>query len=357
MDVTNPPEGDSAGGVRRFDPGSRPSAIGGLTRAHPFVRRVAFEWRRLAGGGRTLIACSGGADSTALLLALTLATKDVAVGHVVHDLRSRADALADRDAVRRLAERFGLEFVEAEAQVLAQSGNKEALARRERYAQLGALAHATGCVAVATAHHADDQFETLLMALLRGTGLEGLRGIAPRRRLGRLESAGPMLIRPMLGTTRAEAREACRLAGVEWHEDATNADATRLRSALRQRVMPVLAELRPEAPRRAAQAADLMRQASRLIDAQTEQVFGSTYEWARESLRREPPIVIGRGLIRAAARWLDGRSRDRMNSRVVRAAVRAVIDRSTEPRRFEWPGGINLTVTARAVSMSHEAES
>ncbi|MBL8745089.1 MAG: tRNA lysidine(34) synthetase TilS, partial [Phycisphaerae bacterium] len=222
MDVTNP---SPPGGSKN----RRPDAIGGLRRDDRFARRVALQWRRLigSGGSRTLIACSGGADSTALLLALALASRELVVGHVLHDLRARADAEADRDFVRVLADRLGLPFVEAEVRVAACPGNAESNARRERYRSLARLASAHNCLFVATAHHADDQFETMLMALTRGCGPGGLRGIAPSRVLPESETDRVVtLIRPMLHVTRAEARAACASAGIAWREDRTNTDTS-----------------------------------------------------------------------------------------------------------------------------------
>lgn len=317
-----------------------------------------MRWRRLTGGtdrdeAKTLIACSGGADSTALLLALTLATRRLVVVHIVHDLRSRADALADRDAVRRIADRLHLPFVEAEVHVADAPGNKEANARRERYLALAELARGSDCGFVATAHHADDQLETLLMALLRGSGPRGLRGIAPKRTL---HTPPPLhsvtLIRPMLDVTRAEARAACTAAGVTWREDVTNADTTRLRAALRASVIPKLTSLRPESPRCAARTAELLRGALPIIDERIESVFGDDNQWNRSALRGESAFVVGAGLRRAATRLLEGRHADRLSSRLITDAARAIRDDSTEPRRYVWPGNIELRVTAHNVELT-----
>jgi tRNA(Ile)-lysidine synthase len=319
---------------------------------------VALRWRRLTCGteeveATTLVACSGGADSTALLLALALATRRLVVAHVVHDLRPRPDTLADRDAVQRLAERLKLPFVEAELRVVGTSGNVEANARRVRYKALAELARSNGCAFVATAHHADDQLETLLMALLRGCGPKGLRGIAPKRRLHTSTPEHTItLIRPMLGVTRAEARAVCTAAGVAWREDATNADTTRLRAAIRASVLPILVRLRPESPRRAARAAELLRGALPIIETHVDSVFGDGNVWSRGALRAESAFVIGAGLRRAASQLLDGRRADRLSSRLVADAVRAIRDESTEPRTFHWTGGITLRVTARTIEMA-----
>ncbi len=368
MGDTNPPS--------RPPSGRRPVAIAGLRRDDPFVRRVAHAWRMLAvGGGRTLVACSGGADSTALLLALALATRDLVVAHVLHDLRPRADAEADRDAVRALAAQLNLPFMHAEIAVADRAGNTESNARRERYAALATMARQAACPFVATAHHADDQLESLLMALSRGAGPHGLRGIAPKRPLTPsphhpltpsphhpLTPSPPhpltpsphhpiTLLRPMLHATRAEAREACKAAEIAWREDATNLDTSRRRAAVRHSIIPLLASLAPNAARHAAHAAELLRDASRIIDERVQRVFGDASSWPRDILRHESPLILGLGLRRAALRLTAGRHADQLTSRLLRPPIRAIRDDSTDPRHWPWPAGLILAVTAHAVEL------
>lgn len=342
MDVTNPSPADG--------PHRRPDSIGGLRRADPFARGVALSWRRLtAGGGTTLIACSGGADSTALLLALALATRNLAVAHIMHDLRPRVEVEADRDAVRNLAAVLSFPYFEAEARISDLTGNKESLARSARYSALLDLARTHEIPFVATAHHADDQLETLLMALLRGAGPHGLRGIAPIRSLA---SHPPItLIRPMLHSTRMEARAACTAAGIAWREDATNLDVSRRRAALRHRVLPLITAMSPEAPRRAAHTAELLRDAARLIDERVAQVFGDALSWDRASLRRESALILGLGLKRAFLRLKQGRRGDALTARLLNPAVRAIRNKGTDPAEFHWPEGARLEVSARTVTL------
>lgn len=361
MDVTNgvpnppghaiPPEGPALPDTSaRQESSQRPALVGRLSRAHAPVRTIAQSFRRLLGRQSppptVLVACSGGADSCALLVALALTMRRLAVGHVIHDLRPPAEALADRDAAAALARSLSLPFHETSVTVPRGPGsNAESSARRLRYEALAAMARASGAAAVATGHHADDQLETLLMALLRGSGPAGLRGIAPRRAL----APGIMLIRPCLAVTRAQCREICRLGGVNWREDATNADSGRFRAALRHDIIPRLVALRPAAPRHAATTAELCRDAARLIDARVEGIFGTASSWERAALRDQSAIVVGAGLRRAAVRLRAGEGADALTSRVVGPAVRAVRDRSTEPRSFDWPGGLRLLVTAARV--------
>ncbi len=322
---------------------------------HPAVQRVVLAWRRLVAGAptasppRTLIACSGGADSTALLLALGSATDSIAIAHVVHDLRPRELALADRDHVRSLAAKLGVEYAEREISVRAEGGNAEAAARRLRYAALLELAREHRGAFVATGHQADDQFESLIMALIRGSGLAGLRGIAPRRSLG----DGVKLIRPMLGVTRADAEDICRAAGVEWRTDHTNLTGEGLRSKLRLGPLAQLAAIRPGAPTRAAQSADLIRQAHAIIRRRACEVFGDSENcWPRERLRAEPPIVLGVGLRRAMKQHCgDSGGMDRVGAKQLSPIIRSIKDRSTDPREFRLGNGTRFEVSARSVQL------
>jgi len=312
------------------------------------ARRIVRRWRELTDSGPTLVACSGGADSTALLLALVSAKAAVVVGHVVHDMRSREDALTDRERVRALAEALGVEFVDAEA--ARGKGNVEAALRRARYSALAAMAGERGLSFVASGHTADDQLESVVMALLRGSGPRGLGGAAAKRRLGE----GVALVRPMLGVDRAEAERLCRLAGVEWAEDVTNRDVRRTRAALRHGPIATLGALWPRASKRASSAAELLRDAAGLVSDRAEEVFGDAVEWPREALRAERAIVVGEGLRRAALRMTGGRGADRLSHRRLKAVVRAIRDSSGERRRFELSRGVILMVERNRVRLEQE---
>lgn len=315
------------------------------------VRTIARSWRSLAAdpNSRTLVACSGGADSGALALALWSAGADIALGHIVHDLRPPQQSLADRDATQALAARLGLPFVEASARC-RDGSNAEGAARRARYRALAGLASEIGAPFVASAHHADDQLESMIMALLRGAGPAGLAGVAPSRSL----TERVTLIRPMLQTSRADAESICAAAGFEWANDRTNLDTTRLRAALRRGPLADIAALRPGSAARASRAADHLRDACLVIESRVLAVFGDAASWPRNALRAETALVVGAGLRRAAMQTTGGLGADRLGARVVDPVVRAVRDASTEPRRFAWQLGDNpvrVAVTARTVSV------
>lgn len=337
-------------------------------------RLTTAERARRAGAGEgTLVACSGGADSSALVLALAAAVSGgkagrarIVVGHVVHDLRPRREAEADRDAARRLAEMVGAEFVEAKVRVREKGGNLEGAARKARYGALVKMAKREGVRFVATAHHADDQLETLLMALMRGAGPRGMAGVRRSRALGGEGAGRVMLIRPMIeaAVERADAERICGAAGWEWREDATNADTTRFRAAVRARLVPIMRELRPGTARRACGTARVMADAARLVDGRAGSVWAMAEErgpgravWDRERLRRCAPTVLGE-VMRIAASEFIGSGADRMGGRVSAPVIRAIRDDSTEPRRFDVGGknGLRVDITARTVTIAARSQ-
>jgi tRNA(Ile)-lysidine synthase len=344
-----------------------PRAAGDLRglRRDPAVRAIALEWRRLTGGKRrgidtcrrTVIAVSGGADSSALAIALCAAVSGprglFVLAHVVHDLRPREAALADRDAAAELARRLDVPFAEAEVEVQAVDGNLEGEARRLRYRALADIADRDGCGFVATAHQAEDQLETLLMGLLRGAGPDGLRGVRPTRRLSRdIE-----VIRPALSVPRDELRRICGDFGWEWQQDTTNTDTSRLRSALRHRVLPILEELRPGAAARAGRTSKLLGEASDLVQREAGRLLehasgreGNVLELERRRLREQPDAVLGALLHRAALGVRGVTGQDKLGGSVLDPILEAIRDDSTDPRTFV-AGGVEVRVTARAVTI------
>lgn len=330
--------------------GRRPGRLDAVRR-DASARAILRSWRALTAdlaSRRTLAACSGGADSCALVLALaSRAPSEVVVAHVLHDMRPPEETSADRDFVRALASDLGLGFVEASVKVPGR-GNAEGAARRLRYAELARLAREHACACVATGHHAEDQLETMLLALLRGAGPGALAGMRERRTLG----GDIALIRPMLRVTRADSERVCALAGVAWREDRTNLDTSRARAALRHTVLPLLEQMRPGAARRAADASDLLRGAAALLDARVRDVAGDGEEWSRATLRDEPALVVGELLRRSFARASGGGKNDRLARRVVDQAVVFIRSRSGERREFQWPGGVRVEVDAQRVRLT-----
>jgi tRNA(Ile)-lysidine synthase len=182
----------------------------------------------LARGAPVCVACSGGPDSVALASLLDrLAREDgggVVLAHVNHGLRASADQ--DECVALSVGTRLGRRVLVARPGLVR---TDEASLRDARYAALAQLAREAGAAVVVTAHTAEDQTETVLLALFRGTGLDGLAGMAPRRPL----AAEVELVRPLLRVTRAELATELRHSGLPYAVDPTNADTRYRRNALR----------------------------------------------------------------------------------------------------------------------------
>ncbi|MBY0396964.1 MAG: tRNA lysidine(34) synthetase TilS, partial [Thermoleophilia bacterium] len=294
-------------------------------------------------------------DSSALVIALAAAAGRNAptlltVAHILHDLRPPADARADRDRAAALAAALGLPFVDDAVHVAALPGNAEANARRERYRALTRLAALHHIPFIATAHHSHDQAESVLMNLLRGSGPRGLSGTAAARPL----APGVTLIRPMLTVPPHEARDLCTRAGWSYAADATNADTTRLRNAVRADILPRLLALRPGAEQRIARAAERCREADRAISRAARGLLraGRTtdgYAWPRDRLRAAPPAVLTQALRTAALKLAQPARTDRLPARTLTQAASLIASAQTDPKRLDWPG-VTLEITSRSVT-------
>ncbi|MBI4062029.1 MAG: tRNA lysidine(34) synthetase TilS [Elusimicrobia bacterium] len=235
--------------------------------ARVWSKLAAFEaaHRLLTPERRVLAAVSGGPDSVCLAHWLSVQARKksltVALVHVHHGLRGRA---ADGDArfVKALGDRLGLPVSVVRAPVRALAAKRglglEEAGRKARYRALGARARHGRFTAVATGHQLDDQAETVLLHLLRGTSLEGLGGIAPRREL----IPGVELIRPLLPLTRAEVLLYLKMHGLDWREDASNRDPKFTRNWVRREVLPLLEKRAPGVKERLARMAAKVRVAT-----------------------------------------------------------------------------------------------
>ncbi len=219
----------------------------------------------LAPGDRAGIAVSGGADSVALLRLLEILRDRLGIAvlvvHFNHKLRG-AESDADAEFVAKLAQARGLEcivgFEDVAAAAAAHKWNLEDAARRLRYTFFERLVAEGRATRIVVAHTADDQAETVLAHILRGTGPAGLAGIYPM--VG-------SVVRPLLGVRREELRKHLRGLGQSWREDATNRDLNKQRARIREHLLPLLErDFSPRAVDRLAGLAGLARE---------EQVFWS----------------------------------------------------------------------------------
>lgn len=218
------------------------------------------EERLFSAQERVIAAVSGGADSMAMLWCLHALREELGISvcaaHFNHGIRG-AEADEDEAFVRSFCEARQIDFCAGRADVSAfakEAGmTLEEAAREKRYEFLLSLP----ADKIATAHNADDNAETVLLHLLRGSGLRGLCGIPPKR---------GKIVRPMLAVSREDILRYLREEGVSWREDRTNAEDDCLRNRLRHRVMPLLYEEAPHLRRNLLRRCELLRGEDELLD-------------------------------------------------------------------------------------------
>jgi tRNA(Ile)-lysidine synthase len=203
-------------------------------------------------GDRVVIACSGGADSVALAAAMAAVRKpmelDMALAYVHHG--TRESAWQDECVVLRLGATFGLPVRVVQLEL---DRRDEATLRTARYDALANVALEVGANVVATAHHQEDQSETVMLALLRGTGPEGMAGMRPRRAL----VDGVELARPLLRIAAEDLRHYCHVHALPYAVDPTNTDLGIRRNAVRE-ALDVLRPLFPGLDAAVARTAELV---------------------------------------------------------------------------------------------------
>jgi tRNA(Ile)-lysidine synthase len=276
-----------------------------------------------------LLAVSGGIDSVAMLHQFR-ERPDTGCAHVHHGLRGN-DADADLAFVRERCAEWGIPFYSkhVDVQAAAEGASIEDTARRLRYRALADIALAQGYTHVATAHTADDNAETLLLHLIRGSGLRGLTGIQPERPL----ADGMVLVRPLLDTTRREVEAYARLHGLSWRVDGSNRDTVYTRNKIRHEIMPLLREINPNA------TAALHETAKRLTgDAAA--LEGLAFQYAEaltpHALRTLPPALADR----AVRAWVRHRRPGVFLGAAHSAALIHVFIRHAPTGAVTLPGGV-----------------
>ncbi|HUU59698.1 MAG TPA: tRNA lysidine(34) synthetase TilS [Phycisphaerae bacterium] len=234
-----------------------------------------------------LVGVSGGADSVALLAVLRELSADPArgysltVGHLHHGLR--ADADGDEQFVIELSRGWSIPCIvdrcNAAAEAKDAGESVEQAARRLRYAFFLRAARQSGAGHVAVGHHADDNAETILHRVIRGTHLRGLSGIRPRRRIG---DSQVHVVRPLLRVRRSEIEAFCRASGLSWRTDHTNADTGYRRNFIRHELLPLLRErINPAADEALLRLGKAAAEAEALLSAEAAR--------ALEAARRQAP--------------------------------------------------------------------
>ncbi len=289
---------------------------------------------------RILVAASGGADSTALLDALARWKKSdqLFAAHLNHLLRG-AESDADETFVRAITGQLNVPVFIARENVAAcaaqEKKNLEATARRLRYEFLQRAAEQCQASVIVTAHTHDDQVETLMMRLLRGTSAAGLRGIHAQFSL----SNSVRLVRPMLEITRVEVIEHCERYQLKFRDDSSNASSEFTRNRIRHEVLPLLQTLNPDF------GSTLIRTAFQLNE-DDEHLQSEAARWVEE-LAEDGALNFKRlSKLHAAVRrrvvrlWIAQTRGDlRRISTVHLTAIDNLIIRGESGRYVELPGG------------------
>ncbi|MBQ3285805.1 MAG: tRNA lysidine(34) synthetase TilS [Ruminococcus sp.] len=257
------------------------------------ISRFIEERSLLQNGDKVIVALSGGADSVELLhVLISLKEKysfTIYAAHMNHGIRG-AEADRDEAFVRELCERWGIRLFSEKADVpaiAAETGESlELCGRRLRYEFFNRVAKESGGAKIATAHHGDDNVETVLWNLTRGTGIGGLCGIPAQR---------DNIIRPLLCCTRDDIEAYCTENGLEYVVDSTNLSDDYTRNKLRHQVTPVLRELNPNVSETIGRSADLMRDADDYFNNISQQELKraeTNYGYSCSELLCLEPIVL-----------------------------------------------------------------
>ncbi len=321
------------------------------------VREYVGKRRIFTPGEHVLVGVSGGPDSTALLVILSrLRPKlqiDLTVAHFDHMLRTRREAEDDARFVKEVARVLGVPLVTGAADVRASARRNhhslEDTARRLRYAFLGEQALSSGATCVSVGHTMDDQAETVLFHLIRGTGLDGLAGM--RARASWPFGAGPDLARPFLGLRRRDTERYCRELGIEPRADPTNVLPINTRSRLRHELIPLLRRFNPRIEEALARLAAAAAGESAYLDELARSYFPDITSITSNavSIRRRDLLAahpaMARRLIRLALEQAHGAARD-----VEALHVEALLDALRQPPgSYSLPAGLTATTNHRSL--------
>ncbi|MBI68924.1 MAG: tRNA lysidine(34) synthetase TilS [Phycisphaerae bacterium] len=303
--------------------------------------KLVANVRRMTQDEDCVIAVSGGADSMALLALATAAVMQesasfqVTVAHVHHGLRAASDD--ELKLVEDVCRRFNIQFLSARLQVTQKDGSLASGAREARYDALAEIAEQVGAKRVLTAHHADDQLETMLMALCRGGGLNQLAGMAKERPLN--ESV--TLARPLLDVRKETLVDICTACLIPWCEDPTNKSLDTPRGKLRQSVIPTLRELYPSADKHATNASVLLHG----LLQERASLIPQGLAWERAELSQFEHAIVSEAVHCALG--------TNATFETVQSIADAVKDDSTHERTFTCANGYIAKVTAHTVEVIH----
>jgi len=303
--------------------------------------------------GAVLAAYSGGADSTLLLHFLHRYCSEqnlhMYAAHVHHGIRG-SEADRDEKHCRSTAETLGIPIyvfhVDVPALARERSVGMEECARTERYACLERVCQELGNpdMPIATAHNADDQLETVLFHMMRGSGLSGMTGIAPVRE--------NRFLRPLLLFSSAEIREACQNSGLSYVEDSTNTDIIYTRNFIRHEILPKLRILTPHPEEAVLRMTELLARDNDCLETEAADIMrkaevgGREDPIPREILRQTHPAVATRILRNVYEKWNHGGS---MTAEQTEELLKLILKPDRKNRVLSLPGGITAEIGAESI--------
>lgn len=329
------------------------------------TRRYIVDHELIAPGSRVLAGVSGGPDSTALLLILAALRGslrfELVAAHFDHGLRGARAAARERNAVRDLCERLDVPFRSGAGDVRAHAKacrlSMEEVARELRYRYLARAARAARCDTVAVGHTRDDQAETVLLHLLRGSGLRGLAGMSASSAWP-LKSRGgaPRLIRPLLCLSREDTERCCRAAGLSPSRDPSNRSRAHLRNRIRHDLLPHLRTYNPRIEDALARLASAAAGDVELLEALAGQALETAPRHGDVRIPRARFIALPDALrahvVRLAVARTLGDTRG-ISERHLRAVLRAA---GTPGTRLDLPRRLRAVITRDAVVLSTAAQ-
>ena len=331
-----------------------------LVRLHSFPRMLLAELRKLKmplSDATVIVAVSGGADSTALLLALDELNKahktslTIHVGHLDHGIRS--DSKNDARRVNELAKSLGVRAVVGRTKALVEatekSDNLEQTARRLRYEFLERTAKRLGAGFVLTGHTMDDQAETVLFRLIRGSAGEGLTGMKVIRPVSK--GSRIKLVRPMLWARRHQTEDYCRARQTEFLHDEMNDDLRFARIKIRKQVLPLMQEVNKRVVEALSRTASLLREDGAVLLNDADLLLSNAIEGAPLNIETNLPSLSVEVLSdappalrrRALRQWIsNGRGHSRRLEMVHLLAVERLLEGSKGGRTVELPNGFKV---------------
>jgi tRNA(Ile)-lysidine synthase len=312
------------------------------------VRQAALYDCYLAPDKPLVVGVSGGPDSLALLDALVRLGLSLRVAHFDHQLR--AESAAEAAQVAQMAAQRGVPYElgqgDVAAMARAERRSLEESARELRYRFLFDCARRSGAQAVAVAHTADDQVETVLMHLLRGAGLSGLKGMTPISHLPVWDAHIP-LARPLLGVWRCDVEAYCQAEGLNPLQDASNQSDDFFRNRLRHTLLPELERYNPQVKASLLRTANALAGDWEALEAVLDQAWAALAvdcRVGRCSVARLTLANLPLGLQRAALRRMATLVRPDLRDLDFASVARAVdfITQPTRSRRLQLPQGLRL---------------